>query len=213
MHKLVLFDWGNVLLDSDSNIYTIYDARRDIVDELNPKDKQKLMDMFDDGRFWTTSGKMLDILIRKYITESDCSCSIQAFKECYLKYYRKVPWFGRMVSLVNKLAQMMAYDSRFSIGILSTLCEMDLELIKDYVDLDNIDYCFFSFNIGAVKPDFVIYDTVEVISQVAKDNILFIDDNEDNIKAAWAKGWNAVLATGSDFKMVRNACESFLGIS
>lgn len=27
MHKLILFDWGNVLLNSDSNDYSISDAR------------------------------------------------------------------------------------------------------------------------------------------------------------------------------------------
>lgn len=40
MNKLILFDWGNVLLDSDSNKYNIFDARKDIALELNPQNTQ-----------------------------------------------------------------------------------------------------------------------------------------------------------------------------
>lgn len=207
MHKLILFDWGNVLLDSDSNVYNIFDARRDIALELNPQNIQKLAEMFDKDEFWTMNGKLLNAFIQKHLIESGCRCTVEDFKECYLKHYKKIPWFSNMVSLVNTLA----CESRFHIGVLSTLCEMDLELLKANLLLDKFDYRFFSFNLGVQKPDTRIYKIVEVITGYSKANILFIDDRKDNTKEAQTKGWNTILATGNDFEDIREKCYSFMG--
>lgn len=207
MHKLILFDWGNVLLESDSKIYNIYDARKDIALELNPQNIQKFMDMFDKNEFWIMNGKNLNEFIQKYLIESSCHCTVDDFKECYLKHYNKIPWFSNMISLINTLVS----DSRFHIGVLSTLCEMDLELLKNNFSVDKLDYRFFSYNLGVQKPDARIYDMIEVITGYSKNDILFIDDRKDNINEAKSKGWNTVLATGSDFEAVRKECYSFMG--
>lgn len=207
MNKLILFDWGNILLDSDSNVYNIFDARKDIALELNPQNIQKFMVMFDKDDFWTMNGNYLNALIQKHLMESGCHCTVDDFKQCYLKHYSKVPWFSDMVSLINTLAA----DSRFHIGVLSTLCEMDLELLKNNFSVDKLDYRFFSFNLGVQKPDTRIYEIVEVITGYFKDNILFIDDRKDNIKEAQSKGWNTILATGNDFEDIRKKCYSFMG--
>lgn len=208
MHKLILFDWANVLLDSDSDTYSIFDARKDIALELKPKDRQKFMGIFDDDAFWTISGSRLNVLIQKYLTESGCHCKVDDFKECYIKHYSKVPWFDNMVSLINTLAS----DSRFHVGVLSTLCEMDLELLKNNFSADKLDYRFLSFNLGVQKPDTRIYDMIEVITGYSKGDILFIDDRKDNTDEAEYKGWNTVLATGNDFDLICKKCYSFMGI-
>lgn len=207
MRKLILFDWGNVLLDSDSNTYNIFDARRDIALELQPQNIQNFMDMFEEDKFWTMSGVRLEIFIKRYLIESGCHCTVSEFKECYLKYYRKVPWFDDMVSLVK----MLASDSRFHIGVLSTLCEMDLELLKEKLPINKLNYRFFSFNLGVKKPDTRIYDIVEVITGLAKDDVFLIDDRKVNIKEAKCKGWKTVLAKGKDFEYIREKCYFFMG--
>ena len=207
MQKLILFDWGNLLLDSDSAIYSIFDARRDIVSELHPQHIQNFMRMFDADEFWTLSGVRLNVFIEKCLSESGCDCTVAKFKECYFKHYRRVPWFSNMVSLVKALAS----DSRFHVGVLSTLCEMDFELLKENLPVDKLNYRFLSFNLGTQKSDARIYDMVEVVTGYAKDDILFIDDQMSNIKKAKYKGWKTVLATGSDFERIRQKCYSFMG--
>ena len=204
MQKLILFDWGNVLLDSCSDVYSIFDARRDIALEL----QSNITSLFDKDDFWTLSGEQLDAFIEKHLMESGCPCTASKFKEGYLKQYRKVPWFSNMVSLVKALAS----DSRFHVGVLSTLCEMDFELLKENLPIDKLDYRFLSFNLSVQKPDTRIYDMVEVITGYAKDDILFIDDRTDHIKEAKRKGWKTVLATGSDFEQIRQKCYSFMGL-
>lgn len=208
MQKLILFDWGNVLLDSNSNDYSIFDARKDIVSELAPIYMQKFMQLFERDEFWRLSGNHLDMFIKEYLIKSGCNCTVDEFKSCYLKHYNKVPWFSNMVSLINTLIS----DSRFHVGVLSTLCEMDAELLKANLFMDKFDYRFFSFNLGAQKPDTRIYDMVETITGYTKDSILFVDDRKDNIEAAQSKGWNTILASGNDYEKIRQKCYSFMGI-
>ena len=205
--KLILFDWGNVLLNSDSAEYSILNAREDIVNELHPAEPIILMRIFNSEEFWTRSGVDLDSCINRYLAVSDCKCSAEEFKECYLKHYRKVPWYQEMVTTVKRLA----IDSRFHIGILSTLCEMDYELLKENLPIDEFDYRFFSFNLEVQKPNIRIYKNVEMITGVKSDNILFIDDLRRNIRMAESYGWNTLLATGKDFEIIREKCYSFMG--
>lgn len=205
--KLILFNWGNVLLNSDSAEYSILNAREDIVNELHPTEPVILMGIFDDKEFWTRSGVDLDLCINRYLTMSGCKCSVEEFKECYLKHYRKVPWYQGMVTTVKRLA----IDSRFHIGILSTLCEMDYELLKENLPIDIFDYRFFSFNLEVQKPNIRIYKNVEMITGVKPGNILFIDDLKKNIRMAESYGWDTLLATGKDFEKIREKCYSFMG--
>lgn len=209
MHKLILFDWGNVLLDSHSERYSFYQAREDVATNLHPQDKSKFMEMFTKEEFWTTSGKPFDDLVKRYLADAGCNCTVTEFKECYHWCYARVPWFGDMVPLVH----LLAADNRFHIGILSTLCELDIELLRANLPLNKLDYRFFSFNLGVQKPDARIYDMVEVITGYPGEDILLIDDRADNIYAAQAKGWNTLLASGHDFEVIRNRCSSFIGLT
>lgn len=207
--KLILFDWGNVLLNSDSNEYTIFDARKDIVNELQPTYPEILMRIFSDEEFWTQSGFDLDLCINNYLKMSVCKYNTDEFKKCYFKHYRKVPWYREMVAIVKK----MAIDSRFHIGILSTLCEMDYELLKENLPIDKFDYRFFSFNLGVQKPNERIYKNVEIITGTHPNDILFIDDLKKNIHMAESRGWNTLLATGDDFESIREKCYAFMGFN
>ena len=161
MKKIILFDWGNVLLNSDSEQYDIFKARKDIISELNPGHPEILAKIFSDNDFWTTNGDRLSSLIEEYLRKSNCNHSVKEFKDCYLKHYYKVPWFEDTVSLFNKLV----HDSTISIGILSSLCEMDLELLKKRLDIKNIDYLFFTYEIGLQKPDKRILDIIEDVTK------------------------------------------------
>ena len=199
---------GNVLLNSDSAEYSILNAREDIVNELHPAEPKILMRIFNSEEFWTRSGFDLDSCINRYLAVSDCKCSSEEFKECYLKHYRKVPWYQEMVATVKRLS----IDSRFHIGILSTLCEMDYELLKENLPIDKFDYRFFSFNLEVQKPNIRIYKNVEMITGVKSDNILFIDDLRRNIRMAESYSWNTLLATGKDFEIIREKCYSFMGL-
>ena len=204
--KLILFDWGNVLLNSNSEKYTIYDARNDIALDLKPQNVEIFESMFNDKSFWTSSGTNLSSVITKYLKSSGCKCSVDDFKNCYLKHYRKVLWFLEMKNLIKKIA----IDQRFCIGILSTLCEMDMELLRENLPLDKFNYRFFSFNLGIQKPDPQIYEIVETVTGHYGENILFIDDLKENINVAKSRGWKTLLSTGFDYEKIAIKCFSFM---
>ena len=207
--KIILFDWGNVLLDGNTSRYTIFNARNDIAVELAPKDDAEFIQMFNEREFWTLNGECLNRYIEEYLSAAGCECTVDEFKNCYLKYYRRIPWYEEMIQLTKDLIS----DGRFCLGILSTLCELDKELLKERLLLCGFQYHFFSFNLGVQKPDNKIYEIVETVTGYDGQDILFIDDMQQNIAAAQNRGWKTVLATGNDVTKIRKICYQFYGIT
>lgn len=208
-YSLILFDWGNVLLNSHSGNYTIFDARKDIANELSPDNPQKLLALFNGDDFWTLHGEELNSLIQNTLLQIESKYTVDEFKNCYLKYYRKVPWFEDVKIFVNELLK----DTRFNVGILSSLCEIDLELLKENLQIDKFDYRFLSFNVGMQKTDKKLYDIIEMVTGYEDKNVLFIDDSKQNISVAKRKGWNTLLATGFDIKKICNKCYEFMDMN
>ena len=58
------------------------------------------------------------------------------------------------------------------------------------------DFRFLSFELGLVKPDRAIFDVVAARLPVARDRVLFLDDNAVNVDAAEAAGFAAVHVRG-----------------
>lgn len=132
MEKLVLFDWGNVLIDSDYSSYNVILARKDITRELKPEYPGKFLEIFDTAEFWIKNGNDLDMFVEEYLEKSKSISSVREFKEVYLQCYRRVPWYTNMVSLFSW------YSRNHAVGILSTLCEMDYELLKEHLPMDQV---------------------------------------------------------------------------
>jgi putative hydrolase of the HAD superfamily len=62
--------------------------------------------------------------------------------------------------------------------------------------IDAFDHRFLSFELGMVKPDRAIFETVAARLPAAPDRILFLDDNEANVDAATETGFAAVRVQG-----------------
>lgn len=192
MEKLVLFDWGNVLIDSDYSSYNVILARKDITRELKPEYPGKFLEIFDTAEFWIKNGNDLDMFVEEYLEKSKSISSVREFKEVYLQCYRRVPWYTNMVSLFSW------YSRNHAVGILSTLCEMDYELLKEHLPMDQVKHRFFSFELGVQKPNRKIYEAAEENSGYSGKQIIFFDDRPDNVRAALDMDWQAYVTTGSD---------------
>lgn len=206
--KVVIFDWGNVLLNGNTSEYTIFDARKDIVKELHPKNESLLLELFDIDEFWTTEGDKLNDLIQKYLALSGCDYTVEDFKNVYLKYYRKVPWFKETVDFFNKLSSMEGVD----IAVFSVLCEMDKTLLNENLPMDKVKYNFFSFNVGLRKTHEQFYKIISTVTGRKGEDIIFFDDSEENIANARKAGWNAIQVTGNDFFLVQDEIVAHTGI-
>jgi FMN phosphatase YigB (HAD superfamily) len=62
--------------------------------------------------------------------------------------------------------------------------------------LEAFDFCFLSFELGAVKPDRAAFDRVAQLVPAPPERVLFLDDNVPNIEGAHAAGFAAAHVRG-----------------
>jgi putative hydrolase of the HAD superfamily len=96
-----------------------------------------------------------------------------------------------MVDWVRRL-----HESGVLTGILSNMCrEIRDHMVENFDWLDDFHHLTWSCELGISKPDSAIYShTLEKLG-VSADEALFIDDLEENVRAAEAIGLHAVLFT------------------
>lgn len=69
---------------------------------------------------------------------------------------------------------------------------------RHYGFLDEFDRRFISGEMGVVKPYPEIYARLEAETGIAPDRLLFVDDREENIAAARARGWQGHVFRGTE---------------
>ncbi len=82
---------------------------------------------------------------------------------------------------------------------------------RTYPVLREFDRLFVSGHLGLLKPDPAIYAHVEAQTGLAPGQMLFIDDREDNITAAGARGWKVHHFQGAGALERRLMDEGLLG--
>lgn len=95
---------------------------------------------------------------------------------------------------------MIELKQRHTLGCLSNFNEVHLEILKDDLKLDKyFEYPFFSFQLGAVKPDLEIFEKVIESVPFKKEDILFLDDNKMNVVAGNKAGIKSYLVPRGQF--------------
>ena len=61
---------------------------------------------------------------------------------------------------------------------------------------DQMDHLFFSFEMGLMKPDPEIFESVQTELDIPPYQLLFLDDNQMNVDAARARGWHSEATRG-----------------
>ena len=76
-------------------------------------------------------------------------------------------------------------------GVLSNTCASHWGRLAALpaVSLASRDHCFLSFEMGLVKPDDLIYQSVEETLGLLPHEIAFVDDSLPNVEAAKKRGW------------------------
>ena len=64
--------------------------------------------------------------------------------------------------------------------------------------MEAFEYRFLSFELGLVKPDMAIFESVAASLPVAPDHVLFLDDNAVNVESAASFGFHARHVRGVD---------------
>ena len=107
-------------------------------------------------------------------------------------------WNAMLVDLPReKLQWLLALKNKLPVYALSNTNQIHISYVNDVMlcgeQLDNyFNHCFYSHHVNMRKPDVEIYEHVLHHVDLLPHEALFLDDNEENIKAATSLGIHAV---------------------
>jgi putative hydrolase of the HAD superfamily len=98
---------------------------------------------------------------------------------------------GAPVTGASELIQQVLPSTQ--VHLLSNTNQTHIQYCKDhnYPFLQDLHHCWFSYDLGARKPNLDIYELVTKKTQIPESQILFIDDNLDNVTTAKKHGWHS----------------------
>ena len=203
-HKLVLFDWGNIV-ESHTTGYSCYNAFDDLFKACGYTGSSSIFTSL--GKYKLSSIPTVEdfeLVYNNIANDFNLKTTFTEFVELYKKIFDRIDYYQDVAVYEKSL------KNRCSIGILSNLTIFDKERLNKQVDLSKYDYVFLSFEMGCRKPNKEIYDMVNNEVPFNPKDILFIDDKQSNIDAAKEAGWNALCATGLELDKIKECCEKFI---
>jgi len=182
--KNILFDLGNVLLDTDLKL-TIEEFKKlgiaDISKNLINRDNENFYYNFEKG--FVSS----DDFISKINIDNNLNLTHQQFNYA---------WNKMLLSIKNeKIEFLKILKNKYKIYLLSNSNQIHIDFIEnqDYWHDDLFDKKFYSHQMGLRKPELEIYKQVLIKAKIEAENTLFIDDLEININAAKELNFNTIL--------------------
>jgi len=214
MDKIVIFDWGGIVVNLENNglehhkaiIRTMRRLGCSLNDEeilkisFNHVERgfknvniEKISDPADVAKWWELGKSKIQV-----------SADYDTFSKTYEEEFLKALYYPDVVDFAHSL------KSRCKIGILSNLTLFDKNVIDAHYHLADFDKVYLSYELGMRKPDREIYQYIENDLQLPPKNILFLDDLEENIAAAKSCGWQAFKITGNQLPKMKSIVEEFL---
>lgn len=182
--EFIYFDMGNVLLHFSHEREAEQIAR---VAGLKPAAVWKLL--FEDGLHWQAERGEL-----RPQAFYDRFCELTGTRPDYRAFLDAGnDIFSLNAAIVTVVESLRAAGAR--LGVLSNTSEAHWEHCTRRFPI--MTACFpvhaLSFRIGVMKPDPRVYSAAAELAGAACEKILFIDDRPDNVLAARAAGWQAVV--------------------
>lgn len=212
MNKVVIFDWGGIVESHEYDMKDLNDAKIRMIKRIDSSlsDEEILSKWINKTPDGVNIGTVSDLKeVKRYVEFLQKSLGINIsykdFVNLYEEEFKAVKYYKDVVDYAHSL------KSRCKIAILSNLMYFDKKRINDQYDLSKFDYIYLSFEIGMRKPDEKIYKYVLDDLKVKPEDILFIDDDYQNILAAKKCGWNTCLAFGYELDKIKKSVDDFLG--
>lgn len=211
MDKVVIFDWGGVVENHENDLKDLKNAKIRVIRRFN----KTLSDdeILNRWTYKTKKGISLstinnEIEVRNWVSMIQKSMNInvpyEKFKNAYEEEFSLIRYYKDVVEYAHSL------KDRCKIAILSDLILFDKKRIDNQYDLSKFDKVYLSFEIGVSKPDRRIYEYVLNDLKIPAENILFIDDDINNIITAKKCGWNTCEAFGYDLDKIKKSVDKFL---
>lgn len=214
--KLIVFDWGDVI--EYHGAYSCYSLRAlsYILKHMGlPCDQTAVREFIDllYANGILTKGKDADLaaMVKAIYLHYNRPCyegMVTDFKEIYNKAFMDMPY---VLSAVDT-AKARAKEGYARLGILSDLAKWDIPRLDRQVQLSQFDYKWFSFETGTTKKQEKAYINVERESGIKPCNILYFDNNANNVVAAQKRGWQAYCVTCEQATRMQALINCFVGV-
>jgi epoxide hydrolase-like predicted phosphatase len=188
-YKAIVFDFGNVIINIDLNL--TYKAFAD----FTYKSEEKIKQIFQSNEIFRKYeiGLFDDDEFREVVRQA-CGFPLNDDEI-------DIAWNALLLDVPKtRIEYLENLRIKYPIYLLSNTNSLHINKCKQYFRknfgysnfLELFNTAFLSYQMGLWKPDYAIYDAVIKEIGVKPNEILFLDDNEDNISAALDMGISAI---------------------
>lgn len=213
MDKIVIFDWGGIVESHENNLEDLNNAKVRLIKRFNNNlSEQEILKRWTDKtskdvKIGSTNNQNdIEDWVNLLQKNMNINVPITEFKKIYEEEFDLVKYYKGVAEYAHSL------KDKCKIAILSNLGPFDKKRIDKQYNLNKFDYVYLSFEIGLRKPDREIYEYVLKDLKISPKNILFIDDDTNNILMAKECGWNTCQAFGYELDKIKYSVEQFLNI-
>lgn len=216
MHnKLVIFDWGGVIESHNPNEHDYTKCFIEVLKHFNVKTNYKdIINSYKELSKNKTNNHIETLTQKEYLEDwlqelqnkYNFTCTTEEFIKIYIKEFSKIDYYKNVIEFIHSLKGIV------NIAIFSNLTILDKKRLDLQVNLDIFDYTFLSIETKLRKPDIEAFQYIEKITNITKENILFIDDDITNIETAKGMNWNTCHATGHELNKIILKVYEFLDI-
>ncbi|MGI0141968.1 MAG: HAD family hydrolase [Candidatus Micrarchaeales archaeon] len=189
MIKCILFDLGGVVVDFWIKQYFDYLGK---VSGYSRKEVEKKLDYH-----WN----MLELgLIHVKFFEREISdvLGIERSKVQWIEFYKKNMRINKKM-----MALVKALKKRYKVAFLSNVDHTKYDIGRSILDLKEFDYAFASCYMKKRKPDPEAYKYVLRKMHMKADEVIFIDNQYENVLGARSVGIKSIWFKGSKSELVR----------
>ena len=184
--KAVVFDLGNVLLDFDYG--RTVEKIRCHCSAVKDNDRAEILKLIGGSDlFQNFEGGVItpDEFFAGVVKETGYSGTLAEFGECFGDIFTEAP---EMVAWNEDLKR-----KRIPRYILSNTNDLSIRFIrKRFPFFNEFDGYVLSYEHRVMKPATRIYELIEELARLRGADLFYVDDREENIQAAVARGWQAV---------------------
>ena len=198
----LIFDLGNVILNIDTKLSEIAFAKygmNDFEKLYTLASQNELFDRLEVGsitenEFYDEFRKVTGCKLDNQILEQCWNALIMDFPTARIEMLKRLKNEGKYRTFILSNTNIIHY--RFYTALLKRVHGVDgLESL--------VEHAYFSHEIGLKKPNRDIFDYVVEHSHIKPKESIFIDDNEANIKAANALGFNTIFLKDNDMENLK----------
>jgi len=185
MVKLIAFEIWDVLLEKQGK-----DIIKEIIKAFNVEDKIVFRRKFNElylSRQWNSKSEAYRAICEDNHIEPNEENT------------------NKMTNIANKNMQLIAIyphakelldtfkKSGLQLGLISNSSNFSINLAKENTKiLDLFDYQIFSYDVGTIKPDIKMFNTLLKVTNIDPKEIIYIDSEKNNCKIAKSLGMNII---------------------